>query len=334
MRMMNSKTTTRRAVIAMGASLLCLASGQLRAEDFPNRPIKIIASYPPGGGTDLMARLIAEKLQSKWGQPVVVDNRAGGMGIIGVKAALAAKPDGYTLYVGSSDHMVLLPVQYENLPFDPLKDFVPVAPIANQYEVIVVHPSVSANSVNDLVAIAKAKPGELNFASQGTAAIGHLSGELFQARTGTRMTHVPYKGTAPAITDLLGGQGPVVMFAMMATIAPHIKAGKVKALAVTSPRRSSVVPEVPTTAEAGLPNFVLTAWNGVFAPAGTPQEIVDKLNHEIRDILKMPSTVERLGSVGLEPAIATPAEFSALIRLDTQKWGDIVKQAGIKKQPL
>jgi tripartite-type tricarboxylate transporter receptor subunit TctC len=334
MNVINSKLTRRLAFTAMAATFLCLMSGRLLAEDFPNKPIKIIASYPPGGGTDLMARLIAEKLQSKWGQPVIVDNRAGGMGIIGARAAAGAKPDGYTLYIGSSDHMVLLPIQYENLPFDPLKDFVAVAPVANQYEAIVVHPSVPASSVKELIAIAKSKPGQLTFASQGTAAIGHLSGELFQAKTGTNMTHVPYKGTAPAITDLIGGQGPMVMFAMMATIAPHIKAGKIKALAITAPQRSTVFPNVPTAAEAGLPNFVLAAWNGIFAPAGTPKDIVNKLNNEIRNILQMPSTIERLTAVGLEPAIATPAEFSALIKADQQKWGEIVTDAGIKKQPL
>lgn len=324
---------TRRDLLAL-AGAACLATGSARAENYPARPIKLIASYPPGGGTDMMARIIADRLQAKWGQPVVVENRAGGMGIIGAKAVIGAKPDGYTLYVGSSDHMVLLPLQYENLPFDPAKDFVPVSPIANQYEAIVVHPSVPANSISELVALAKAKPGELNYASQGTAAIGHLSGELFQSKTGAKMTHIAYKGTAPAVTDLLSGQGPTLMFGMMATVAPHVKAGKMKALAVTSPRRSPVLPNVPTTAEAGLPNFVLAAWNGVFAPAGTPRDIVEKLNAAIRESLQMPATVERLTAAGLEPALATPQEFSMLIAADHEKWGQIIKEAGVKKQSL
>lgn len=331
--MAHSHLVKRRALLLAFATA-SLLPGSVSAQDYPNKPIKLVASYPPGGGTDMMARIIAEKLQARLGQPVVVENRAGGMGIIGAKFAATSKPDGYTLYVGSSDHMVLLPIQYENLPFDPATDFIPIAPIANQYEVLVAHPSVHANSVKELVALAKATPGALNYASQGTGAIGHLSGELFQSRTGTKITHVAYKGTAPAVTDLLGGQGPTLMFGMMATIAPHVKAGKLKALVVTSPRRSALLPDVPTAAEAGLPNFVLAAWNGVFAPAGTPAAIVERLNAAIREALQAPDTAERLAKAGLEPAIATPAEFAAQIKADQQRWSQIVKDAGIAKQPL
>lgn len=325
--------SNRRAFMS-AAGAACLLPGSLWAQDYPNKPIRIIASYPPGGGTDLMARLVAERLQTRLGQSVVVENRAGGMGLIGAKYAAGAKPDGYTLYVGSSDHMVLLPIQYDNLPLDLNASFIPVAPIANQYEALVVHPSVPANNLQELVALAKSKPGELNYASQGTAAIGHLSGELFQSRTGAKMTHIAYKGTAPAVTDLLGGQGPTVMFGMMATIAPHVKAGKLRAVAVTSPRRSAVLPEVPTMAEAGVPNFVLAAWNGVFAPAGTPAAIVQQLSAAIREALQMPDTGERLAKAGLEPALATSAEFAALIKSDQEKWSQIVKDAGIQKQSL
>ncbi|MDB5947507.1 MAG: hypothetical protein JWQ33_2533 [Ramlibacter sp.] len=323
----------RRAfVAAVGAA--SLLPGSLWAQDYPTKPIRLIASYPAGGGTDMMARLIAEKLQAKWNQPVVVENRAGGLGLIGAQFAAAAKPDGYTLYVGSSDLMVLLPLQYLNLPLDPGSSFVPVAPIAYQYEAVVVHPSVPVNSIQELVALAKSRPGQMNYASQGPSTLGHLSGELFQARTGTKLTHVPYKGSAPAVADLLGGQGPTVMFGMMATVAPYVKAGKLKALAITSPKRSVVLPEVPPAAETGLRNFVLASWNGVFAPAGTPAALVDRLNAAIREALQMPDTAERLTRNGLESAISTPAEFAAMIKADQQKWSQIVRDAGIQKQSL
>jgi tripartite-type tricarboxylate transporter receptor subunit TctC len=182
--------------------------------------------------------------------------------------------------------------------------------------------------------LAKSKPGQMNYASQGPSTLGHLSGELFQARTGTKLAHVAYKGSAPAVTDLLGGQGPTVMFGMMATVAPYVKAGKLKALAVTSPRRSVVLPEIPSAADAGLQNFVLASWNGVFAPAGTPAVIVDRLNAAIREALQMPETVERLTRNGLEPALSTPAEFGAMIKADQHKWSQIVRDAGIQKQSL
>ncbi|MDB5857569.1 MAG: Tricarboxylate transport protein TctC [Ramlibacter sp.] len=323
----------RRAfVTAMGAA--SLLPGALRADDYPSKPIKLVASYPPGGGTDMMARIVAEKLQAKWGQPVVVDNRAGGLGMIGAQFAAGAKPDGYTLYVGSFDLLVLLPLHYANLPLDPSSSFIPIAPIANQYQLVVVHPSLPVNSIQELIALAKSRPGQLNYASQGIATLGHLAGELFQARTGTKMTHIAYKGSAPAVTELLGGQGPTVMFGMMATVAPYVKAGKLKALAVTSPGRSAIVSQVPATAEAGLQNFVLSGWNGVFAPAGTPAAIVEQLNAAIRETLQMPDTAERLTKAGFEPAVSTAAEFAAFIKSDQQKWSQIVKDAGIQKQAL
>ncbi|MDB5856631.1 MAG: Tricarboxylate transport protein TctC [Ramlibacter sp.] len=322
----------RTFVAAMGAA--SLLPGSLRADQYPSKTIRLVASYPPGGGTDFMARLIAERLQAKWGQPVVVDNRAGGLGVIGAQAAATAKPDGYTLYVGSSDLFVLLPLQYQNLPLDPAASFIPIAPIANQYQVVVVHPSVPVNSLQELVALAKSRPGQMNFASQGTATLGHLAGELFQARTGTKMTHIAYKGTAPAVTELLSGQGPTVMFGMMGTVAAYVKAGKLRALAVTSPGHSLVLPQVPSAAEAGLRDFVLGAWNGVFAPAGTPAAIVDQLNAAIREALQMPEAADRLTKAGFEPVIATPAEFTALIKSDQQKWSQVVRDAGIQKQTL
>ena len=306
----------------------------LFAQGYPAKRITMIAGYPAGGGTDLQARLIAQKLAEKWGRPVVVDNQAGGMGIISVRAVSSAPPDGYTIYMGASDHLIMLPALYDNLPFDPVKDLVPVSPVANQHVALVVHPSVPARSVKELVALAKSKPGEITFASVGAGSISHLAAELFQTTTGVKLIHVPYKGSAPAFAELMSGQGAAMIFASLATATPHIKSGRMRALALTAAARSAALPDLPTTAEAGLPNFVMYSWNGVFVPVGTPREIVGALNSEIVRILRLPDIVERMSSLGLQPTGSTPDEFAVLIKSDLEKWARIVREAGIQRQQL
>jgi tripartite-type tricarboxylate transporter receptor subunit TctC len=320
--------------------LICLLlafgalSGAALGQGYPKRAITILVGFPPGGGTDLLSRLVAQKLNEKWGVPVLVDNRPGGNGIIGARAAATAQPDGYTLYMGSSDHLVLVPSQYDGLPYDALKDFVAVVPVANQHLVLVVHPSLSVRSVDELVAYAKANPGKLNFASWGSGALAHLTGEFFQKTTGVSMVHVPYKGTAPAVAELLSGQDVKVMFATIASSTPHIRSGKLRPLALTAAQRSAALPDVPTTAEVGLSGFVMFSWNGLFAPAGTPKEIVDSVNREVLEILRMPDVVARLATLGVEPTGGTPEDFAAFHKSELERWGRIVRDAGIPRQKL
>jgi tripartite-type tricarboxylate transporter receptor subunit TctC len=325
------------SALALGvASSLALAqthstgSGQA----YPNKPVRMILSFPPGGGTDILGRTVSLKLTEKWNQSVVVDNRAGGNGVVGARAAISANPDGYTLYVGSSDHMILAPSLFSNLPYDTLRDLLPITSLANQYYILVVHPSVPANSVKEFIALAKAKPGALNFASPGTGTGGHLTGEFFQMMTGVKMTHVPYKGSAPAITDLLGGRDVTTSFASMASVVPHIKSGRLRALALTSTKRLNALPEVITTAEAGLPNLVVYSWNGVFAPIGTPNALVNRVSSDIVAILKMPDVADRLSDLGLDPTGGTPDEFREIIKADLQRWAKIIKDSGIEKSQL
>ena len=327
-----------RSISRLAWPLLCAALGaaavDVSAQSYPSKPIRLILSFPPGGGTDLLGRTVGQRLADKWGQPVVVDNRPGANGIIGARAAMTAEPDGYTLYVGSSDHMILVPNLFENLPYDTVKDFQPVISLANQYYILVVHPSVPATSVKELIALARAKPGQLNFSSPGTGTGGHLTGELFQSLTATKLTHVPYKGSAPAIADLLGGRDVQLSFASMASVVPHIKAGKLRALTITTANRLAAVPEVATTAETGFPSLVIHSWNGVFAPVGTRAELVTRINSEIDAILRMPDVVQMLTSLGLDPTGGAPSQFSDNIKADLQRWAKIIKDAGIKKAQL
>lgn len=322
------------AHVLLAASLGWSATSATAQKAYPNKPIRIIAGYPPGGGTDVQARLIGQKLSEKWGQPVVVENMAGGLGTISIRAATRSPADGYTFYIGASDHLVLVVNLYNDLPFDTLRDFIPVSPIANQPVVIVTSPSVPARSLKELVALAKAKPGELTFASVGSGSISHLGGELLQLTTGTKLLHVPYKGSAPAVTDLLSGQGGSIMFASLATVAPHIKAGKLRALAIAGETRSPMLPDVPTTTEAGFPKLQMFTWNGIFLPANTPKEIVDTLNTELVAILGMPDVKEKLAALGFQPTGSSAEEFSSFVKADLQKWAKIIKDAGIEKQPL
>jgi tripartite-type tricarboxylate transporter receptor subunit TctC len=312
------------------ALLLAFAASVAAAQSYPANRVTILTSFPPGGGTDFLARLVAQKLNEKWGRPVVVENRVGGNGIVGARAAAAAPADGHTLYMGSSNHMVMLPAVYEKAPFDPLKDFVPVMPIGSQSFVLTVHPSLPARSVSELVAYAKSRPGELNYAAPGIGGIEHLSAVVLQNRTGIRMVHIPYKGSADGLTAVLSGEQVGLTFASISSATPHIRSGRLRALANTAPKRSPALPDVPTATEAGLGDFVMLSWNGIFAPAGTPPEIVKQLHADLRHLLTLPDVTQRLSAVGVEPMGGSPEEFAALIKFELARWRAVVKEAGIE----
>ena len=297
------------------------------AQAYPNRPVRIIVPFPPAGSVDPLARLAAQKLTESWGQQVIVDNRPGGNSIIGTQAVAKAKPDGYTLLYVTGTHVInailLAP------PYDAIKDFAPVASFINAELLLVVHPSLPVNTLGEFIAYAKARPGELNYASSGTGTSIHLKTELFSQAAGIRMHHVPYKGAAPAVIDLIANRVQLV-FQVPMVVIPHVNAGKLRGIAVSGAKRLSALPQVPTLTEAGLPGVEMSNWNGFLAPAGTPREIIDKINAEIGRILAMPDVRTTLLSQGNEPMISSPAEFAVLIKADLARVAKIVKAANIK----
>jgi tripartite-type tricarboxylate transporter receptor subunit TctC len=285
--------------------------------------------FPAGGATDILAREVAKHLTDAWGQSVVVDNRPGAGGNIGSELVAKAAPDGYTLEMGTVGTHAINASLYSKMPYDHVKDFVPVILVAGVPNVLEVNPALPVNSVQELIAYAKANPGKLNFASSGSGTSIHLSGELFKVMAGVQMTHVPYKGSAPALQDLIGGQVQL-MFDNLPPSLPQIKAGKLRALAVTSAGRAPALPDTPTVAEAGLPGFEASSWFGVLAPAGTPPEIVNKLNAEIAKWLASPGAKEKLANVGANIAGGTPEDFARHIQAETAKWAKVVKESGAK----
>lgn len=316
-----------------GAALLAMTLGSVSfsalAESYPIKSIRLIVPFPPGGATDTLARTIGQKLSDRWMQPVVIDNRPGAGGSIAAEVAAKAAPDGYTLFMGTAGTQCINPALYAKLPYDPGNDFSPVVLVAYVPNILVVHPSVPATSVEELIALAKAKPGQLNFASVGNGSGPHLAMELFKSMAGIDMVHIPYKGSAPALADLLSGR-VALMFDAMASSLPHVKAGTLRALAVTGVKRSAVAPDVPTVAEAGLPGYEINPWFGVFAPAGTPAEVVAKLSGEITKILNMPDVRELLIGQGLEPVGGSPEQFSAHVGSEMKKWASVVKRSGAR----
>jgi tripartite-type tricarboxylate transporter receptor subunit TctC len=320
------KVHRRQFLIAAGA---LLAAPLARAQGaFPSKPIRIIVPASPGGAADILSRTIAQKLSDTWGQQVLVDNRTGAAGIIGAEAAAKAPNDGYTIMMGFAGVIAVNPSLYKILPYDSVKDFAPVTLVAMSPLMLVVHPAVPAYSVDELIALAKAKPGQLNFASTGSGSTQHLSAELFKSMADINMTHIPYKGSSLAYPDLLAGNVSL-MFENMLSMLPNAKSGKVRALAVTGTKRSAAMPEVPTVAES-VPGFSAVGWYGVLAPAGTDATIVNKLSAEINRILKLPEVSERLSSLGAEPTGSTPDEFAAHIRTEIAKWGKVVRESGAR----
>jgi tripartite-type tricarboxylate transporter receptor subunit TctC len=302
-----------------------------QAQPFPSKPVRIIVPFAAGGVADLLPRIVGEKLAQKWGQPVIVENKVGAAGNIGMAEGARAAPDGYTLLLAPAGNLTVSPKLFPSLPFDTYRDLAPVTLLAQSPNVLVVHPSVPAKNFKELVAFAKASPGKLNFASPGEGSGAHLAGELLNIDAGIKVVHVPYKGIAPAVNDLLGGQVQM-MFAGISTVLQHVKAGKLVALAIASPKRNPQLPDVPTVAESGLPGFDVTSWYGIVVRSGTPAAIVEKIQADMAEALNAADVRDRLAALGLEPVGNTPSEFDALIKAETRKWGDIVDKAGIKPQ--
>jgi tripartite-type tricarboxylate transporter receptor subunit TctC len=297
-------------------------------EPWPSRPIRFILPFPPGGGTDILGRLIAERLSASLGQPVVTENRGGAGGNVGAETAARSAPDGYTLVLVAPS-LAISPTLYSKLNYDPVRDFAPVSLVATVPNVMITQASSPAQTLQEFIAFAKARPGALNFGSGGAGTSNHLAGELFNLVTGARLVHVPYKGVNLAMQDVLAGNVHLVFIGIPAA-APHIKAGKLRALAIVAPQRSSTLPEVPTVAEAGLADFEVTTWYGVLAPAGTSKIVVNRLNAELVRIMHSPELKERLAATGTDPLTSTPEEFGAHIKREIAKWGDVIRKAGVK----
>src|SRR5881396_848597 len=296
-------------------------------DPYPSKPLRFILPFPPGGPTDILGRLIGERLASSLGQPVIVENRGGAGGNVGAEAAAKSAPDGYTLVLVAPS-LAISPSLYSKLNYDPLRDFAPVSLVATVPNVIVTQPGL-APTLQEFIALAKTKPGGMNFGSGGSGTSNHLAGELFNIVAGVKLVHVPYKGVNLAMNDVLSGQIHFVVIGIPAA-APHIKAGKLRALALVAPQRSAALPEVPTVAEAGLPNFEVTTWYGILAPAGTPKAIVARLNAELVKTMHAPDLKERLAAMATDPATSTPEEFADYIKREIAKWGEVVRQAGLK----
>ena len=324
------RTVAIRA-LALAAAALALAAAPLAAAQtpYPGKPVRLVVPFPAGGTTDILARAAAQKLSEAWGQQVIVDNRPGAGGNIGAELVAKAAPDGYTLLMGTVGTHAINASLYSKLPYDPVKDFAPVILVAGVPNVLVVNPSLPVNSVPELIAYAKANPGALNFASSGSGTSIHLSGELFKTLTGVQMTHVPYKGSAPALTDLMGGQVQL-MFDNLPSSLGFIKAGKLRALAVTSSARAAALPDVPALAEAGVPGFEASSWFGILAPAGTPRDIILRINGEVAKWLASPEAREKLAGQGAIAAGGTPEDFARHINAEMAKWAKVVKESGAK----
>ena len=331
----DSMVANKRRHLKHIAALLCGISAAIcvplpaQAQSYPARPIRFVVPYPPGGPLDTVARLLAQKVGESVKQPVVVDNKPGAGGNIGADIVAKSPADGYTILMGAVATHAINPTLYANIPYDPVKDFAPVTQVASTPNVLVVHPSVPAATVKEFIAHAKSNPGRLNFGSGSTGSAGHLAGELFKAMAGIDMTHVPYKGAAPAMQDLVGGRIQL-MFDNLASSLGQVRAGKVRALAVTTAKRTPLAPELPTVAESGLPGFDISTWFGVFAPAGTPREALDRLHAEFTRALAAPDVREKMLNLGAEPVGSNPEEFAAYIRAEAQKYARVIRASGAR----
>ena len=311
----------------VAGALFCVMSSVF-AQSYPTRPIRVIVPYPAGGGADFVARIYAKSLSDSLGQQFAVDNRGGANGNVGSELATKAPPDGYTLLVTASTNLTINPGLYQKMPFDPQRALAPISILAIQPTILVVHPTLPAATVKELVALAKARPGQLNFGSAGAGSSAHLAAELFKMVAGVNIVHVPYKGTGPATTDLMGGQIPL-MFNNLPPSLGLVKAGRLRALAVTGEKRSPAVPQLPTMVEAGYPGVVMTLWNALFAPAGTPSEILGKLHSEVIKAANSPEVRDRLSAEGTEALTTTPAELAANMKSETARWAKVIKAANI-----
>lgn len=322
---MTSSFMALRYVLVALACFACTAY----AQNYPTKPIRLVLPFPPGGGTDALARIIGPKLAENLGQTLVIDNRAGAAGNISAEIVARSQPDGYTLLVGFSTVLTTSKSLYSKLPFDPERDFEPITQLATAQYILVVHPSVPARSLAEFVALAKAKPGTLNYASSGAGSPLHLAAELFKTRAGIDLVHVAYKGGGPAALAVLAGEAQVLFGSVAATL-PHTRTGRLRAFAVTSTKRSPLAPELSTVAELGYPGFNVTAWDSVLAPRGTPKEIIARLNTEIVKVLRAPDIAALIRNVGYEPTGTTPEELAAIIKTESSTWAKVIKDANIR----
>jgi tripartite-type tricarboxylate transporter receptor subunit TctC len=321
--------TTLAQLVTVGV-LMAFAGSAAAQQAYPNKPIRFITPYPPGGGTDILARLVGQKLTEGWSQQVFVDNRPGGNTIIGSEALIRSPPDGYTIMVVTTAHAIQ-PSLIPYLPYDTVKDFAAVATVSSSEYFLVLHPSVPANNLQEFIALAKSKPGQLNFSSSGSGGGPHLASEMFSIMAGVKLQHVPYKGGGPALTALVAGQVQALFFTPIATLA-NIKSGRIKAIAISGETRLSGLPQIPTFTEAGLPGLDVKSWYGILAPVGTPTGIIEKLSTEFARILAMPDFKEKLDSLGMAPFFSTPEQFAALIKADMARYAKIIKAANIKME--
>ena len=320
----------KRVIEIALALCIALSLGTAFAQaNYPTKPIRLIVPFPPGGGTDILSRLVANRLTETLGWQIVVDNRGGAGGNIGLQAAAQAAPDGYTMVMGQTSNLAINPSLYSKLPYDPVRDFVPVSLVSASPIALVVSAKSPYKTLGEFVAAAKAKPGQLTFASPGSGTVAHLTGELFQRTAGIKYIHVPYKGAAQALPDLIGGRLDLYS-SSLETAMPHMKAGTIRALALTSAQRVSVVPDVPTVAESGYKGFQSTTWFGILVPKGTPEAMVNKLTAEITKVLQLPDIKERMAATGGLPVKTGPKEFSALLRSEIELWSRVVKESGAK----
>ena len=318
-----------RAALACVALLAFTGPGVTPAQTWPAKPVRLIVPFPPGGGNDVIARAVAQKLGERLGQSVVVENRAGANGIAGLQALLQAAPDGHTIAVGAAGPLAVNPSLYDKLPYEPLKDFAAITNMVNFPLLLVTHPSVAAKNTRDLVALAKAQPGKLHYSSPGSGNSGHLAGELFNTMAGVKTVHVPYKGQGPALTDLIAGQVQM-LYSSIPSVLPHVRQGQLNAIAVGSARRIPSLPDIPTIAESGVPGYEAYSWVGMIAPAATPKAVIARLNREIVDILKERDVAEKLNGQGALPVGDSPEQFAAYIKAEIDKWGAVVRASNIK----
>ncbi len=316
------KKTLAAALAALGLAL----SATAHAQGYPAKPVKLVVPYPPGGPTDIVARVVGQKLSEQTGQQFIVENRAGAGGNIGAEAVARSPTDGYTLLIATTAHAINMSL-FKKMSYNTLKDFAPVSLLTRGPLVIVANPSLPAQNVRELIALAKAKPGAINFASSGNGQSTHLSGELFNTMAGVKMTHIPYKGSSPALTDVMGGQASL-MFDTMLSAMPFVKSGRLKALAVTSATRSPAAPDLPTVAESGVPGYETIAWNGVLAPVGTPKDVIAKLSTELKRAMEAPEVKEKFAAQGFAAAWSTPEAFGTFLQAEVDKWSLVVKASG------
>ena len=319
------------ATMLCGSMALALASWPALAQSYPVKPVRIVVPFAPGGPADLLARLLAQKLGDGWGQPVVVENRTGAGGNIGMEAVARATADGYTLLIAPTGNLTVNPSLFTKLGYDPIRDFAPITQLATVENVLVVNAALPVRSVQELVQLAKQKPGIYTFASPAVGSQAHLAGEFLRIATGIELIHVAYKGTGPALNDLLGGQISM-MFSQTSSAIPHIRAGKLRALGVASLKRSTALPDVPTVAEQGLANFEAVSWYALMAPAGTPAEVLTKLHVDSARAIRAADARERLSALGAEAVGGTPAELAAIIRTETVRWARVIKDAGVRAE--